>query len=318
MIGVGERVLIEQRERWSAIHQDEVVVADRTHPLFEQLVRIVPIDETHLGFGKNPRAGDGVETRAHVDNRVGRMHVFDEHMVERVARLETQRLGDVALGVEVDEQRAVSGIGEASGDVDAGGSLASAALLIEHGDALGCLAAPSHRVEARVATLHPAELSRLAIDGGTLEGILWHEGSAAGVAGRLMSGHHVLFVTSLTAEMEHAGVRALNLVGERRGERGAANAAGHLRCGHERLSPPDSWRQRCGLRAAASYARNSRPVKHHTRFHASIRGCVTPCDSRFRAVRGRRSDRKEGDADVSCTVGRRNSHAAMGRSILSG
>ena len=104
---------------------------------YQGRVLIIEADELDFGAGQVAVGGDQVVV-AGLGAHAGFGHgaQADQQVIHRLAEaalVDAAAHGRVALGVEVDEQHALAGGGEAGGEVDAGGRLADAALLV--GDA---------------------------------------------------------------------------------------------------------------------------------------------------------------------------------------
>src|SRR5205814_5692194 len=92
--------------------------------------------ELHLGSGEFPIGRDEViasalRARAHS----GELGKAEQHVIDgarRIAFVDTAAHGGVALRVKIDEQNTSPGLGERGGEVDAGGRLADATLLIDY------------------------------------------------------------------------------------------------------------------------------------------------------------------------------------------
>src|SRR5207247_7078668 len=98
-------------------------------------------DELDLGAGQVQGGGRHEE----VAERGGLDAVLDGDLVDddvvhrrlEVARVDTDARGGVALGIEVDAQRAVVELGQAGAEVDGGGGLAHAPFLVGDGEPPG-------------------------------------------------------------------------------------------------------------------------------------------------------------------------------------
>ena len=135
----GEGVQGEQAEgRW-AVDEDVVVVVfhrgqGRAQPQLPRHGR----HQLDLGAGQ-VQAGGGHEEVAHLAglDAVLDGHVVQQHVVHRGVELpdvQAEAGAGVALGIEVDDEDPQAPFGQAGAQVDRGGRLAHAALLVGHGD----------------------------------------------------------------------------------------------------------------------------------------------------------------------------------------
>jgi hypothetical protein len=137
-VGGAQAVEGEQRQGRRAVDQDEVVFAGvQGEGVAQAVLAAVEADQFDLGAGQVAVGGDQVVV-AGLGAHAGFGHGVqaDQQVIHRLAEaalVDAAAHGRVALGVEVDEQHALAGGGEAGGEVDAGGRLADAALLV--GDA---------------------------------------------------------------------------------------------------------------------------------------------------------------------------------------
>ena len=137
----------EQAERRRAVDEDVVVVVE--HRLDGPAQPVLPAERRHqldLGAGQ-VEAGRGDEQVLHrrrLDAVLERHLVHDDvvHRGLEPAVVDAETRGGVALRVEVDDQRAVAQLGQAGTEVDGGGGLADAALLVGDGDDTGERTAP--------------------------------------------------------------------------------------------------------------------------------------------------------------------------------
>ena len=139
LLGRAEPVDGEQAERRRAVDEDVVVVVE--HGVDRPPQPGLPAerrDQLDLGAGE-VEAGRGDEQALDVGrlDAVLQRHLVHQHVVHRglqAAVLDAQPGRGVALGVEVDDQRALAELGEAGADVDRRRRLADAALLVGDGD----------------------------------------------------------------------------------------------------------------------------------------------------------------------------------------
>ena len=84
-------------------------------------------------------------------------------MVERLLAGHAQRHADVALGVGVDQQHLAAALAEPGGEVDRGGGLAGAALLVQDRDPPRAPGPERFVAEAGLAALESAVIATLAV-----------------------------------------------------------------------------------------------------------------------------------------------------------
>ena len=128
----------EQTERRGTVDEDVVVVV--THLGERHLEPQLPAERRHqldLGTGQVEarRSDEEVLDRRRLD-AVLDGHVAQDHVVHRclqAADVDAEAGAGVALGIEIDDQDPVAEIGQAGTEVDRGGGLADAALLVGDG-----------------------------------------------------------------------------------------------------------------------------------------------------------------------------------------
>ena len=132
VIGGHERVDRQQPKRGRAVDQDHLVVAARVRqrPPERQLAAHLAA-EHQLGLGEAQVGGDDV-----LVDRLGRRRASGEHVGDRRLDVggEVEVVGQVALGVEIDRQRAHAAAAQDVGEGAHRGRLAGASLLREHSD----------------------------------------------------------------------------------------------------------------------------------------------------------------------------------------
>ena len=138
MFGGGERVHGQQPEARRSVDADEVVVLlDRVERLLQRPLAADLRAHRDLGAGQVDR-GDG-DVDLTLDDHLADRDPVDEH-VEHAAvdlvRVDALAHGQVALRVHVHGEDAVAGLLEGHGEVERGGRLGDAALLVREGDHL--------------------------------------------------------------------------------------------------------------------------------------------------------------------------------------
>ena len=141
LVGRRQRVDRQQSQGRRRVDADEVVVV-RNGP--QRLVQRALAADLHrhrdLGAGEVDRGAGDVDL-ARADHLADRQ-VVHEHVVHRRldgVRVDALRHRQVALRVHVDAEHAVALLGEGRGEVQRGGGLRDAALLVGEGDDLGSL-----------------------------------------------------------------------------------------------------------------------------------------------------------------------------------
>src|SRR3954447_265797 len=139
LVGGGECVHGQQSEAGRRVDADEVVVI--ADPVDRLLQRPLTAD---LGAHRNLRAGEIDRCDRDVDlagdDDLRKRDVVDEHVEHALldlVRIDALGHGQVALRVHVDAEDAVAGLLEGDGEVESGGRLGDAALLVSEGDDLG-------------------------------------------------------------------------------------------------------------------------------------------------------------------------------------
>src|SRR3954452_2608748 len=139
LVGGGECVHGQQSEAGRRVDADEVVViADAVDRLLQRPLA------ADLGAHRYHRAGeiDGCDRDVYLagDDDLRKRDVVDEHVEHALldlVRIYALGHGQVALRVHVDAEDAVAGLLEGDGEVESGGRLGDAALLVSEGDDLG-------------------------------------------------------------------------------------------------------------------------------------------------------------------------------------
>src|SRR5690606_948895 len=121
---------------------DDVVVAaaQRFERALEPLLATVLVHQLDLGRGQVGVAGQQVVAFGGFDDRVLGVQLLEQHVAGgrvQVALVDAAAHGGVALGVEIDQQHPLGRGGQRGGQVDCGGGLADAALLVGNGDDAG-------------------------------------------------------------------------------------------------------------------------------------------------------------------------------------
>lgn len=171
---VGQRVHVQQREAGATVQYDIVVILDALHAVFEEAFAVLSIPESgqeHFGRGECLVGGDDVEVGANGDHAVFGREVFYEDVVERFFSLDAQADSYVALRVEVDDEGPFSCGGQTGREVDRGGGLSCAALLVEYRDALWRFLGGSQVVDNGSTALHGAEVVDLRSGRDALKGV---------------------------------------------------------------------------------------------------------------------------------------------------
>ena len=135
VVGRGEPVHREQAERRRAVDEHDVVLgADEVERPLELELAAERGHELDLGAGEVDGRGEHEEVlEARRLDAVERGHVVHEHVVDRaldVAGVDAEPGRRVALRVEVDHQHPEPELGERRAEVDGGGRLADATLLV--------------------------------------------------------------------------------------------------------------------------------------------------------------------------------------------
>ena len=147
-VGRGERVHGERPERRRAVEEDEVVLlAARRERLGEVALAVVAARELDDRAGKVGLRRDEVEVlERRVLDELGERGAVEEVVARRPVRAHPEPGRRIRLRVEVDDERALAGLGEAGGEIDGGRRLTDAALLVREGvDAAHPRAPPSDR-----------------------------------------------------------------------------------------------------------------------------------------------------------------------------
>ena len=140
LVGRGQRVHGEQAERRRAVDEDVVVVVAhrRRGPCCSRSSRLNAGTSSISAPARSRLAGATKRLRTAVASMQSSMrHVVQEDVVHRgleVADVDAQAGAGVALRIEVDDQDPVAEVGQAGAEVDRGGGLADAALLVGDGD----------------------------------------------------------------------------------------------------------------------------------------------------------------------------------------
>ena len=142
-MGGTQAVEREQAERGRAIDQDEVVFgADRSQCRAQTLLATIEADHFDFGTGQFAVGAQDVVAAARrlqllgFDTRFGHGCRLEQHVIHRqlqLALVDPGPHGRVALRIEIDHEHALAHFGQTSRQIDGGGRLADAALLI--GDA---------------------------------------------------------------------------------------------------------------------------------------------------------------------------------------
>jgi hypothetical protein len=153
-IGGHQRVQRDEAEGGWAIEEDEVEAGERFGPRLQgerqPALPFVEADKLDLGAGEigvggqDREVGDGGRA-----DHLGQRPVLDQQGVgarSPVAAPDAEAGGGVALGVEIHQQHLVLR-GKRGGQVDRGGGLADAALLVGEGEdpRVGAVSQPGHR-----------------------------------------------------------------------------------------------------------------------------------------------------------------------------
>ena len=149
-VGRAQAVERQQAQRGRAVDQHEIVVSCHRHQcLLEALLALVQSDQLDLGAGQLAiRAQHAVAAGLGVDGSFGNGRLAEQHVVDaecELALVDARTHGRIALRVEVDQQHALTDPGQSGGQVDAGGGLADAALLVGNAKDLGHGGASSNR-----------------------------------------------------------------------------------------------------------------------------------------------------------------------------
>ena len=133
-VGGDQGVDADRAQRGGAVeHREGEALADRPEPLAQARLRALEPRQLDRGAGQVAVRGDEPEVVGPGrPSRLGDRDVADQAVVGGGVgvAVAAQRDGGVALGVEVDEQGLGARRGDAGGEVDRGGRLADAALLV--------------------------------------------------------------------------------------------------------------------------------------------------------------------------------------------
>ena len=152
-----ERVHREHAERGRAVDEDGLVLAggdERGEGLAHAPEVVLGLGQLRLYRGEVELGGNQVQLLGRSrDDHVGGLGLAVQDAVHRAAfrLLEAEGAGGVGLGVQVDEQGGEAEPGEPGRQVDGGGRLADAALLVRDGEDLRHLRRPRWGVRPRSA-----------------------------------------------------------------------------------------------------------------------------------------------------------------------
>jgi len=135
-LGCGHEGRDGQESHLGAVDEDEVPrLGEFVQGLAEDALGPDLAGQGLLGLDDPGRGGDELDAGGgRVDDVVGQLGFFEEDVVHGPAAVgHAEPRGGAGLGVEVDDEDLLAGLGQGGGQVDGGGGLAAATLLVRYG-----------------------------------------------------------------------------------------------------------------------------------------------------------------------------------------